>query len=144
LTRQTTCRVPRILLHGHTSSYVEKQHVRKRMHTITTIRLAGKKSSVSITWVFNFFPDGIYLNHYHSERRFRTSYAPDERIKKRISSFPILTTTGMCEQISVNSPISNLNENSFSDSTVVSWVARKEWTVRVQKAAPSDAIALKN
>jgi hypothetical protein len=38
-----TCRVPRILLHGHTSSYVKKQHVRKRMHRITTIRLTEKK-----------------------------------------------------------------------------------------------------
>jgi hypothetical protein len=60
------------------------------------------------------------------------------------SGFKGLTTTGMCEQILVNSPISNANENSFSDSAVVSWVARKECTVRVQKAAPSDAIALKN
>ena len=50
----------------------------------------------------------------------------------------------MCEQILVNSPISNLNENSFSGSTVVPWVARKEWTVRVQKAAPSGATALRN
>jgi hypothetical protein len=50
----------------------------------------------------------------------------------------------MCEQILVNSPVSNANENSFSDSAIVSWVARKEWIVRVQKAATSDVIAFKN
>jgi hypothetical protein len=42
LTRQTTRRVPRILFHGHTCSYVKVHDVRKRMHRITIIRLTEK------------------------------------------------------------------------------------------------------
>ena len=93
--------------------------------------------------MFNFFPDGIISTTITLKDDFAPSYAPDARTKKRISCCAILTTTGMCEQILVNSPVSNLNEKAFSDSTIDSWVARK-WTVRVQKAAPSNAIALKN
>jgi hypothetical protein len=80
------------------------------------------------------FLDDIYLKHSHSDTRFRASYFQGARIKARISCrycCPILTKTGMCEQILFKSQILILNKNSFSDSTVVSWVASKERTVRV-------------